>query len=68
MYVDDLANCINEVIQQDIREDLLNVGSGEEVSILQLSEIIKEVVGYEGFFLSIVQNLMEIQESFWIAS
>ncbi len=48
LYVDDLANCINEVIQQDIREDLLNVGSGEEVSILQLSEIIKEVVGYEG--------------------
>lgn len=48
LYVDDLANCINEVIQQDIREDLLNVGSGKEVSILQLSEIIKEVVGYEG--------------------
>ena len=62
LYVDDLANCINEVIQQDIREDLLNVGSGEEVSILQLSEIIKEVVGYEGFFLSIVQNLMEIRK------
>ena len=48
LYVDDLANCINEVIEKDIREDLLNVGSGEEVSILQLSEIIKEVVGYEG--------------------
>jgi len=48
LYVDDLANCINVVIEQDIREDLLNVGSGEEVSILQLSEIIKEVVGYEG--------------------
>ena len=48
LYVDDLANCINEVIEQDIKEDLLNVGSGEEVSILQLSEIIKEVVGYEG--------------------
>ena len=48
LYVDDLANCINEVIEQDIKEDLLNVGSGEEVSILQLSEIIKEVIGYEG--------------------
>ena len=48
LYVDDLANCINVVIEQDIKEDLLNIGSGEEVSILQLSEIIKEVIGYEG--------------------
>ena len=48
LYVDDLANCVNEVINQDIQEDLLNVGSGEEVSILQLAEIIKDVVGYKG--------------------
>jgi len=48
LYVDDLANCVNEVINQDIQEDLLNVGSGEEVSILQLAKIIKDVVGYKG--------------------
>tara|TARA_B100000579_G_scaffold143106_1_gene116187 strand:- start:624 stop:1547 length:924 start_codon:yes stop_codon:yes gene_type:complete len=48
LYVDDLANCVNEVIKKDIKEDLLNVGSGEEVSIMQLAEIIKDAVGYKG--------------------
>ncbi len=48
LYVDDLANCVNEVIEKDIKEDLLNVGSGEEVSIMQLAEIIKDAVGYKG--------------------
>lgn len=48
LYVDDLANCVNAVIEKDIKEDLLNVGSGEEISIMQLAETIKDAVGYKG--------------------
>lgn len=51
LYVDDLAFCISEVIDKNIKEDVLNVGSGEEVTILQLANIIKEVVGFQGKLL-----------------
>ena len=36
-----------EVIN-DIKIDLINVGSGEEVSIIELAEKIKNIVGFEG--------------------
>tara|TARA_B000000475_G_scaffold249454_1_gene225099 strand:- start:934 stop:1857 length:924 start_codon:yes stop_codon:yes gene_type:complete len=51
LYVDDLASCIETILSNDIKEDILNVGSGEEVTISELSELIKEVVGYEGNIL-----------------
>tara|TARA_A100001015_G_scaffold291705_1_gene366193 strand:+ start:157 stop:1074 length:918 start_codon:yes stop_codon:yes gene_type:complete len=48
LYVDDLSNCINFIIQNKIESDLLNVGSGVEISILNLAKKIKTLVGYEG--------------------
>ena len=51
LYVDDLAFCINEIIDKNIKEDVLNVGSGEEVTILKLANMIKEVVGFQGSLL-----------------
>ena len=45
LYVDDLAYCI-ENISKDLNEDLYNVGSGEEVSILNLKI---KTVGFMGF-------------------
>tara|TARA_B100000282_G_scaffold275296_1_gene232531 strand:- start:4239 stop:5156 length:918 start_codon:yes stop_codon:yes gene_type:complete len=48
LYVDDLSNCINFIIQNKIESDLLNVGSGVEISILNLAEKIKTLVGFEG--------------------
>jgi GDP-L-fucose synthase len=29
-------------------EDLLNIGSGEEIKIIELAEMIKNIVGFEG--------------------
>ncbi len=48
LYVDDLAYCIENIISKDLNEDLYNVGSGEEVSILELGKKIKKTIGFEG--------------------
>ena len=48
LYVDDLSNCIKFVIENKIPFDLINVGSGEEISILNLSKKIKEIIGFQG--------------------
>ena len=48
MFVDDLANCIEFLIDKDLDSDLINVGTGEEVSILDLALLVKEITGYKG--------------------
>jgi GDP-L-fucose synthase len=48
MFVDDLSSCIEYLIDKDIDSDLINVGTGEEVSILDLAYLVKEIIGYEG--------------------
>jgi GDP-L-fucose synthase len=48
LYVDDLAEAINFVIENDVNTKLLNVGSNEEVTIKELSIVIKEALKFEG--------------------
>ena len=48
LYVDDLSDAIEFVIKNNIDIELLNVGSGIEVSIIELANEIKKVVGYTG--------------------
>ena len=48
LYVDDLAKAVEFLINKEIGEDLLNVGSGKEISIIKLAELIKEIIGYSG--------------------
>jgi len=48
LYVDDLANAIEFVIERDVNSGLYNIGSGEEISILNLAEKIKNILGYKG--------------------
>ncbi len=48
LYVDDLANAVEFLIGKNSDEELLNVGSGEEISITNLSELVKETIGYTG--------------------
>ncbi len=48
LYVDDLANAIKFIIDNDIDEQILNIGSGYEVSIKELAESIKEITDYKG--------------------
>jgi len=48
LHANDLAEAIHFVIENNINETLLNIGSGSEVTILELSDLIREVVGYQG--------------------
>lgn len=48
IYTDDLADGCLFLMDHYEGEDPINMGTGSEVSILKLSETIKEIVGYEG--------------------
>lgn len=48
LHVDDLATSIMFILENEINYDLLNIGSGQEITILDLAKEIKEIVGYEG--------------------
>lgn len=51
LYVDDLAEALFLLMNSYSEPECINVGSGETVSIKELSQIIKEVVGYTGKIL-----------------
>lgn len=48
MYVDDLADACLFLMQEYNDPLFINVGTGEEISIRGLAELVKEVVGFEG--------------------
>jgi GDP-L-fucose synthase len=48
MFVDDLASSIEFMLDKEWKYDLLNVGTNSEVSILELGNLIKKTIGYEG--------------------
>ena len=48
LYVEDFADAIDYLIKSDWSEDLINIGSGQEISIKELSETIKDIVGFDG--------------------
>ncbi len=48
LYVDDLADACVHLINEYNDETHVNLGTGEDVEIRKLAQIIKEVVGYEG--------------------
>jgi GDP-L-fucose synthase len=48
LHVNDLAEAIVFLLQLDTPPDMVNVGTGQDISIRELAEIIAEVVGYEG--------------------
>ncbi|HEU4557195.1 MAG TPA: GDP-L-fucose synthase [Longimicrobium sp.] len=48
MHVDDLADACVFLMDEHEGSDIVNVGVGEDVSIRELAEIIREVVGYSG--------------------
>tara|TARA_B100000579_G_scaffold435284_1_gene458157 strand:+ start:123 stop:1046 length:924 start_codon:yes stop_codon:yes gene_type:complete len=51
LFVDDLSNCIEYIINKNINEDLINVGSGDEISIKNLAKKISEIIEYSGNLL-----------------
>ena len=48
LYVDDLAEALLFLLEQYHKKEFLNIGSGEDISIRDLAELIKKIVGYEG--------------------
>lgn len=48
LYVDDLADACVHLMNNYSDETHVNVGTGEDVEIRELAQIIKEVVGFEG--------------------
>ncbi len=48
LYVDDLALSIKFIIENNIQESLLNIGSGKEISIFNLAKIIKDTLKFHG--------------------
>ncbi len=48
LYIDDLANAIKFIIQNNVKPGLYNIGSNEEVTIKELVENIKTVIDYKG--------------------
>ena len=48
LYVDDLAEALLHLLQLDSPPDWVNVGAGEDLSILSLAQQIADTVGYTG--------------------
>lgn len=51
LHVDDLADATIHVTKRYSSEDHLNVGTGRDVSILELAQLIGRVVGWEGEYV-----------------
>jgi len=48
LYVDDLSRAVEFLIGNEVGDDLINIGSGKEISIYNLSKLIKEIIEYDG--------------------
>lgn len=48
LYVDDLADAILHVLEQENPPDIVNIGYGEDIRIRELAELVKKAVGYPG--------------------
>lgn len=48
LYADDLADACLFLMQQYNGRELVNIGTGTDLSILELAELVKETVGFEG--------------------
>ena len=48
LYVDELAEACVFLMNNYNESDIVNIGTGKEVSISELAEIIREVIGYKG--------------------
>jgi GDP-L-fucose synthase len=48
LHVDDLADAVVYLLRHYDREDIVNVGSGQDVTIRELAELIQAACGYQG--------------------
>ncbi|KAA9040998.1 GDP-L-fucose synthase [Ginsengibacter hankyongi] len=48
LHVDDLANACLHLMEHYNQKQFLNIGTGEDLTIKKLAELIKNIVGYDG--------------------
>jgi GDP-L-fucose synthase len=48
LYVDDLAEACVYLMNNYNEEEFVNIGTGEDITILELANLIKQIVGYNG--------------------
>ncbi len=48
LHVDDLADAIVHLLELDDPPNWVNVGTGKDISIRELAELVAQIVGYEG--------------------
>ena len=48
LHVNDLAEALIHLVAIDNPPDVVNVGTGTDISIRELSELVAEIVGYQG--------------------
>lgn len=48
LLVDDLADAVQFAMVNDLKDNLYNIGTGEDISIKELAETIQQIVGHQG--------------------
>ena len=48
LYVDDLADAVIFLMENYCENEIVNVGTGEDITIKNLALLIKDIVGFEG--------------------
>ena len=48
LYVDDAADALIFMMENNVNEGIFNIGTGEEISISKLAELIMNVIGFKG--------------------
>jgi GDP-L-fucose synthase len=48
LYVEDLADAVVFLLEQSDTTELVNVGTGKDCTILELAQLVRDVVGFEG--------------------
>ena len=48
LYVDDMADACVYLLQNYSGEEHVNIGTGKEITIKDLAELVRETVGFEG--------------------
>lgn len=48
MHVDDLTNACWHMLDQDVGGQLINIGTGKDISIAEFAKLVAQIVGFEG--------------------
>lgn len=48
MYIDDLADACVFLMEENYSGNLINIGTGEDITIRELAETVKDVIGFKG--------------------